>query len=233
MQKNRYVDFVSDEDFLGCVMWVCDAYPEDTENVNLDYIKRNMVDPFKMVFDIINTDSDIETWAKAEQVRQQDKTINNRIGNFHQMLLGKVKGWTDLGIGSTLKVDLRKNDNSIFIELKNKYNTMNSDATDKCREKLEKAIAKYPNAKAYWAFIISKDGSSGDSVWYYHNKKDPRIRVLWGKRVYQLVTGDENALETVWNVLPLAISDALKIKLRLNDSEKKKLATFFEAAFHH
>ena len=24
---NKYVDFVSDEDFLECIKWVCDSYP--------------------------------------------------------------------------------------------------------------------------------------------------------------------------------------------------------------
>ena len=97
--------------------------------------------------------------------RQQDKTINNKIGEFHQELLGKVDGWMDLGIGDETEIDLKKEDNTVFIELKNKYNTMNSSSEKTCREKLEKVIEKYPDATVYWAYVISKNYKSEDRIW--------------------------------------------------------------------
>ena len=90
--SNKYVDFVSDEDFLDCVKWVCDAYPEDSSVINMDELKRNTIDPFKLVFDLINENMNIYDWIAHEKIRQHDKTINNRIGEFHQKLLGKVSG---------------------------------------------------------------------------------------------------------------------------------------------
>ena len=165
MPKNKYVDFVSDEHFLRCVKWVCDAYPDKSSDVNMEMLQRNALDPFKMVFDIVNGKTEVETWVKNEAIRQFDKTINNRIGEFHQKLLGGVNGWTNLGTGDESKVDLKRKDNSIFMELKNKFNTVNADSLQSVRQKLERCVIKNPKAMAYWAYIVERDGSSGESPW--------------------------------------------------------------------
>ena len=225
---NRYVDFVSDKDFLECVKWVCDAYPADPTKVDMEELQRNTLDPFKMVFDLSNSSSSVKEWIKTENIRQQDKTINNKIGEFHQKLLGKVDGWQDLGTGDDSRVDLRKEDNTIFIELKNKFNTMNADATKECRNKLELAIRKHPKATAYWAYIISLNGSSGESTWTFAKDDNPRIRKIWGARVYKLVTGDANALEKTWHALPKAVHDLTRRDIHFSTSEVK---AFFQTAF--
>jgi len=231
-KKNKYVDFVSDEDFLSCIKWVCDAYPSDSEKISMEKLQKNTIDPFKLVFDIVNGELKTEEWISAERIRQNDKTINNRIGEFHQKLLGKVKGWVDLGIGDESKVDLMKEDKSIFIELKNKFNTMNSDATDKCRDKLEKAIKNNPQSKAYWAFLVSKNGDTGDIIWKKDGKEDERIRKIWGSKVYELVTGDPKSLEKTWNAIYLAIKDLKKSNYSIDEKEMMKLLEFFNYAFH-
>ncbi len=85
------MDFVSDEHFLDCVKWVCDSYPS-SDNIDTEKLQRNGIDPFKMIFDIMNCNIDLERWKTNEYTRQADKTINNRIGDFHQKLLGGVQG---------------------------------------------------------------------------------------------------------------------------------------------
>jgi hypothetical protein len=230
--NNKYVDFVSDEDFLECVKWVCESYPKDSEEIDMESLHRNTIDPFKLVFDVTKSELPVKNWIKTEQLRQQDKTINNRIGEFHQKFLGKVKGWLDLGVGDETKVDLKKEDDLIFIELKNKFNTMNSDATDKCRDKLEEAIKKNPKAKAYWGYIVSKKGDSGDTIWEKSGRENnENIRKIWGTKVYELVTGDPNALEKVWNVLAEVIKDLTKSKYDLDKEDEYKLKEFFKLAF--
>jgi hypothetical protein len=233
VQRNKYVDFVSDEHFLECVKWVCDSYPEKSNEVDIGALQRNIIDPFKMMFDIVNGGLSVEDWIKHETVRQADKTINNRIGDFHQKLLGGVKGWTNLGTGDESKVDLKKNDDSIFIELKNKFNTVNSDSLSKVRDKLEGAISAHPKATAFWAYIIERDGSSGESPWVYLGRNNPKIKKIWGSNVYQLVTGDKQALEKVWKVLPTAISDVLGSKQNISSEDMKKLVEFFKSAFQN
>lgn len=239
--SNKYVDFVSDEDFLECVQRVILQYRSVSLKVDMARLQRNVVDPFKMVFDIMSTKIGVDDWIKGETIRQDDKTINNYVGEFHQMLLGKVKGWEDLGTGDPQRVDLRRSDNSIFIEIKNKHNTMNDSGIEQVRLNLERAVLQFPKAVAYWAYIVA--GSSGEEVWIYKprvkakRKVNPRIKVAWGKKVYQLVTGDPFSLEKTWEALPQAIIDLSKKNSgqanlsQLNTADRQKLLGFFESAF--
>lgn len=231
MSQNRFVSFVSDSDFLECVRWVCRAYPKQSEEVDMSALQRNVIDPFKMVFDMANRGMDMHSWIQGERMRQEDKTINNTIGEFHQKLLGKVDGWEDLGVGDESKVDLKKNDNSIFIEIKNKFNTMNSDATASCRRKLEAAVQNNPDAMAYWCFLISRNGTSGEDVWRIRGREtNPAIKKAWGNKVYEIVTGNPSSLEEVWRALPLAIHD-IRDSTGFDNETREKMVEFFRVAF--
>jgi hypothetical protein len=164
-------------------------------------------------------------------MRQDDKTINNKIGEFHQKLLGKVKGWEDLKTGSKYAVDLRRTDNSIFIELKNKWNTMNSGGIKECHQRLKVLSKSFPKARCYWAYLIGKDGTSGEEVWLYNNKTNKNIKQVWGGKVYEIVTGDPESLSKTWRALPKAINHLKNSDFELNDAEQQKLSAFFEASF--
>ena len=45
-EGNKYVDFVSDEHFIKCVKIVCDSYPEKVDEVDIESLQRNTIDPF-------------------------------------------------------------------------------------------------------------------------------------------------------------------------------------------
>ena len=233
MVTNKYVDFVSDKDFLKWTAHVCTIYANLTGETDMKKLHKNVVDPFKLVFDMVNTNTNLDDWIESERIRQEDKTINNAIGEFHQGILGKIKGWKDLEKGDESKVDLMKNDGSIFIELKNKHNTMNSGSTDKVRDNLEHIVNTHPNAIAYWGIIIGSSGRSGESIWKKKGRTDnPRIKKIWGKNVYELITGDSDALKKVWEALPDAIVELQKDGLVLSGKEKQEIESeFFNSAF--
>lgn len=221
---NKFVDFVSDEDFLECVRKVVDSYQTLDENITPTSIlteSKNTIDEFKTIFDVCVNQISFDEWSKIELTRQQDKTINNKIGEFHQELLGKVNGWVDLGVGDETEIDLKKEDNTVFIELKNKYNTMNSSSEKTCREKLEKVIEKYPDATAYWAYVISKNYKSECRVWKYQQREDERIKRISGDRLYAMITGDSQALEKTFNAIPKAIVEILGEEYKLNEEDEK------------
>lgn len=232
---NKYVDFVSDEDFIKCVEHVVDAYSSSKKiknSIELLQESENTIDEFKTLFDVCVTKVSFDEWSNFELVRQNDKTINNKIGEFHQELLGHVDGWVDLGIGDETEIDLKKEDNSIFIELKNKYNTMNSSSTKTCREKLENVIEKYPNATAYWAYVINKNYKSEEKIWKYHGREDERIRRISGDKLYEMITGDSQALEKVFNAIPEAIVDLLNEDYELSQADKKIMDKYKQYIFH-
>jgi len=228
---NQYVDFVSDEHFLKCVKWVCDAYLDPSLKLDKTWLQRNGVDPFKMVFDIVVRNRNFESLMEQEKSRQYDKKSGGRIGDFHQKLLGGVNGWVDLGVGDESKVDLKKEDNTIFIELKNKHNTVNSDSLNSVRQKLEKITKDFPKSVAYWAFVIEKNGTSGESEWIYLGDNNPKLKKIWGSKLYELITGKQDALEKTWMALPIAIKDILKDSKTISSSDMKELQIWFKDAF--
>jgi hypothetical protein len=228
---NRYVDFVSDEHFLRCIKPICDSYPKDLDKLNLSYLKRNTIDPFIMLFDLLNSNSGVMEWMKNEMLRQCDKKVGFNIGYFHQNLLGGVDGWTNLGIGHPTKLDLKRDDDMFFFEMKNKWNSMNSDAEDKCRDKLEKVISVYPNSIAYLAFICSRNGDSGEGIWVKKGRdSDERIRKIWGSKVYEIVTGDSEALNKTWDAIPIAVKDYNGSIVKFSSSDQQLIEELYISA---
>jgi hypothetical protein len=231
MSENKYVNFVSDEHFLKCVKWVCDAYLDPSLKFNKSWLQRNGVDPFKMVFDMVVRSRDFESLMEQEKNRQYDKKSGGRIGDFHQKLLGGVDGWVDLGVGDESKVDLKKEDNTIFIELKNKHNTVNSDSLNSVRRKLERITNDFSNSIAYWAYVIEKNGTSGVSEWIYLGENNHKLKKIWGSKLYELITGKPDALEKTWIALPIAIKDILSETKTISSSDMEELQIWFKDAF--
>jgi len=228
-KKNKYVDFVSDEHFLDCVKYVCESYPEDRDKVELT---KHALDALKMVFDMMNHNINTDEWISAEKVRQTDKTVNNRIGNFHQKLLGGVDGWEDLGRGHPLGIDLKKQDNSIFIELKNRYNTVKGEDLKHVFDKLKRVADENPKSIVYYAYVVPKKPGSGEKIWKTSQREaDKRIMEAWGFRVYEIVTEDKEALKKVFEALPLAIKEIFKTKTLLKKEELKTVNEIFKKTF--
>ena len=232
---NKYVNFVSDDVFLNCVRKVVEAYKSRDFKPPIELLKnsKNTNDEFKTIFDIYVNKLSLNKWSRKEIERQYDKTINNKIGEFHQELLGHVEGWVDLGIGDKTEIDLKKEDNSIFIELKNKHNTMNSSSSKTCREKLENIIEEYPNSRAYWAYIISKNYISEDCVWKYKDHiYDERIRRISGDKLYELITGESDSLEKTLYAIPRAICDILGEDHQLSKTDQSILKEYLQDIFN-
>ena len=133
----------------------------DNNDIFSSDLFSNAIDPFSMQFGMSLSSPD--TWFETEVRRQLNKTFEQRIGEFHQILLGSIDGWNDLGIGDDSKVDLCNDDATIFIELKNKFNTCNSDALAKVQEKLLNILQIHRNATAHWAYIVPSASSSLNS----------------------------------------------------------------------
>ena len=65
----------------------------------------------------------------------------------------------------------------------------------------------YPKSIAYYAYINEKHGTSGEDVWIYQGNSNPNVKKIWGKNVYKLITGKQDALEKTWYALHDAISN--------------------------
>lgn len=89
-----------------------------------------------------------------------DEYLFQCIGNFHEEILGGIEGYEKVNYGGC---DIKANDNTLFADIKNKHNTMNSGGAESLYQKLERIAKKYPNSKCYLVQILAK--SSFNEEW--------------------------------------------------------------------
>ena len=217
MVAQSYLSWISEQDLFSAISHVYEKYNRALKAKNLKSFNRNVIDPFMLVFDVTLNDKDIEEWLFEESVRQLQKTLNNAVGEFHQIILGSCEGWVDLETGDSTGLDLKKEDSTVFAEIKNKFNTMNSRSEKIAFNQLEQIVSDYPNSTAYLVQIIKKPGESYDVFWEYTKSKkplikntNPRIRKISGDKFYEKVTGKPDALKELYSILPRAIQDFSK-----------------------
>ena len=202
-----YLSFISDEDLLRCISELHQTYLSCQKEFTSKDFYKNKVDPIKFLFDMQFNGINENDYIKAEITRQVDKTITNAIGDFHQKLLGCIEGLNDVGVGNGC--DLVNDDNTIFAEVKNKHNTMNSSSSEATIQKLIHFANEYTNATCYLIQIIAQ--KSINELWiakfngtrYEH----PRVRKISADKFYELVTGIPDAFYQLCAVLPQATKD--------------------------
>lgn len=87
--------------------------------------------------------------------KQQQKKMKE--GILAQILIGNWIGWENLERGHSSGLDCRKKDNTIILELKNKYNTVKgSDIKKSLLPTLVKYKKKNPLTRCIWAIINPK-----------------------------------------------------------------------------
>ncbi|MBP8791196.1 MAG: Eco47II family restriction endonuclease [Breznakibacter sp.] len=206
--KNKYVGFISDDHLLQCIGNLHNAYLKAKNNISLKHFYSNKIDTIKLTFDACFNQIEEEKLIQAEILRQTDKSINNSIGTFHEEVLGGIKGFQS---GKLSGYDIKANDDSLFADIKNKHNTMNSSAAEALFQKLARYADDNKKAKCYWVQILAK--SSFCELWkadingkeYSHS----RVYKISGDQFYALLSGQEDALHQLYKALPLAIQDYL------------------------
>jgi len=206
--KNKYVNFISDEHLLNCIANLHKAYLKAKNNISKNSFYSNKVDTIKLTFDSKFNDINEESLIQAEILRQIDKSINNSIGTFHEQILGGIKGFE---VGNLSGFDIKAIDDTLFADIKNKHNTMNSSSAEALFQKLARYADTYKKAKCYWVQILAK-GSFSD-LWkgeingkeYSHS----RVYKISGDQFYALLSEKEDALFQLYKTLPIAIKDYL------------------------
>lgn len=206
--ENKYLNFISDEHLIACISNLYKAYLKAKNNITKKNFYSNKVDTIKLTFDSQFNNITEESLIQAEILRQIDKSINNSIGTFHEQVLGGIKGFE---IGKLSGFDIKANDDTLFADIKNKHNTMNSSSAEALFQKLARYADDYKKAKCYWVQILAKN--SFNDLWkgeingkeYSHS----RVYKISGDQFYALLSGQEDALFQLYKTLPLAIKDYL------------------------
>jgi hypothetical protein len=203
--ENKYVKFISDKHLLTCVANLHKAYLKAKNNITKKNFYTNKVDTIKLTFDAQFNHISEEDLIQAEILRQIDKSINNSIGTFHEQILGGIEGF-EVG-----KFDIKASNDTLFADIKNKHNTMNSSSAEALFQKLARYADDYKKAKCYWVQILAKN--SFNELWkgeingkeYSHS----RVYKISGDQFYALLSGQDDALFQLYQALPVAINDYL------------------------
>jgi hypothetical protein len=210
MKKNKYVKFISDQHLLKCIETLHKSYLKAKQNLTKENLYSNKVDTIKLIFDLQFNGVNEEDLIKSEILRQIDKSINNSIGTFHEQILGGVTGYE---IGNLSGFDIRATDDTLFADIKNKHNTMNSSSAEALFQKLARYADDYKKAKCYWVQVLAK--GSFCELWkgdingkeYSHS----RVYKVSGDQFYSIITKQQDAFVSLYRVLPLAIQEYLTV----------------------
>lgn len=205
------LDFISRDDFKNHVANTIKTYDNTLKSINLQSFNSNIIDPIKLTFDSKVYRKSIEEVIENELVRQRDKTNTNAIGYFHQNLFKYIKSCEVPQAG--FDVIYTKSDGSkIYVEMKNKHNTMNSASSQKTYMRMLNQISKEENCICYLVEIIAK--RSQNIIWTVsldsERVSNDRIKRVSIDKFYEEVTGNKNAFYLICEVLPIIVDEIIK-----------------------
>lgn len=203
---NKYVDFISNEHLLTCIDNLHNSYLKAKNNISKGTFYKNKVDTIKLTFDSKFNGINEEDLIQSEILRQIDKSINNSIGTFHEQVLGGIEGYE---VGKLSGFDIKANDDTLFADIKNKHNTMNSSSAEALFQKLARYADTYKKANCYWVQILAKNSFNEHWKGEINGKEYTHSRVfrISGDKFYALLSGKEDALYQLYKALPVAVDD--------------------------
>lgn len=240
------LSFISEENFVKHVKSTIEKYGEKLESFDLAKFNKNIIDPIKMIFDKTVYQSSWEEIVGNEIFRQRDKSNSNDIGYFHQRIFqyitnckvpdnGKEGGW-DVIYRNKSGIVLPEGENvsTVYVEMKNKHNTMNSSSAGKTYIKMQNQLLQDDDCACFLVEAIAKQ--SQNIKWTTtvdgRNVSHKRIRRVSLDQFYSMVTGQNEAFYNMCMVLPGVIERVVleggdKVKIP-HDSVIKELQTVAE-----
>lgn len=159
-------------------------------------------------------------------------------------ILGNIKGATDLNVGDKSGVDIECKEKKIIAEIKNKHNTVTgvklSDQYYALRDLVGKKYSPYKDYTAYFVNIIpskperiNKPFTPSDSKEGAKCPINEKIRIIDGASFYSLLTGEENALEDLYKILPQVIEKVMldNHSFKIDLSSDPNFSQFYEIAY--
>jgi len=242
------LSFISDADFKKHIELTIKQYGEKLTPYDLKKFNSNIVDPIKLIFDKNVYGYSWEEIINNEIFRQRDKSANNDIGYFHQRIFQYLanctvpqEGW-DVIFSKENGITLPDGDRvkTVYCELKNKHNTMNSASSAKTYMSMQAQLLRDDDCACFLVEVIAK--RSQNITWIVtvdkKSQKHRRIRRVSVDEFYSLVTGQPNAFCDMCMALPEVIQEVVSESLHEaipNDtviSELKEMATTKNGSFY-
>ena len=234
------LSFIAENDFKEHIRDTIKQYGEKLNTYDLNKFNKNIVDPIKLIFDKMVYNYSWESVVINEIARQRDKSNNNDIGYFHQKIFRHIKGCTVPKAGWDV-IFTNKNGieipecgrvGTVYVEMKNKHNTMNSAASGKTYIKMQGQLLDDDDCACCLVEAIAR--RSQNIAWEVtvdgKKQKHRRIRRVSMDKFYALVTGEQDAFYKMCMALPGVIEQIIvetKDKIVPQDTvieELKKIA---------
>ena len=211
-------DFISDENFKKHIRKTIMQYGESLQPYDLKKFNGNIVDPVKLLFDKNVYGATWEEIIRNEIFRQRDKSNNNSIGYFHQNIFRYIanctvpqSGWDVVFKKDGIEFDGDKV-STVYVEMKNKHNTMNSSSSAKTFMKMQSQLLNDDDCACCLVEVIAK--KSQNIPWTIsldgQKQQHRRIRRVSIDKFYELVTGEKDAFYKMCMALPDAIQKVLE-----------------------
>lgn len=198
--------FISDADVYEHVKETVKLY---SSKMDLMKFNKNLVDPIKLTFDQKVSGNTLDATIAFECLRQEDKANNNHIGYFHQKIFNYAgNGWVVPARG----FDVVNEEKHIFVEMKNKHNTMNSSSSQKTYIRMQEKLLEDDQATCMLVEVIAK--RSQNIPWKIMLDKKPRrhdrIRKVSMDKFYGIVFDDATAFMRLCKALPTILDDVIE-----------------------
>lgn len=213
------LDFISEADFRKHVANTIKQYGDKLKPYDLKRFNSNTIDPIKLIFDKGVYRYSWEEIINNEIFRQRDKSSNNDIGYFHQRMFEYIDGCTvpkagwDVIVKKDAPIDVPEvgSVSTIYVEMKNKHNTMNSASSAKTYMKMQGQLLTDDDCACFLVEAIAKKSQnitwsvSVDGTKQHHR----RIRRVSMDQFYETVTGDPEAFYKICMILPETIESVV------------------------
>lgn len=208
---NYNITFIKQADFEYHVAQTIASYNNALKSVNLEKFNGNIIDPIKLTFDKALFRKSLEDVIELEIHRQRDKSNTNAIGYFHQYMFKYIANCEVPAHGFDV-IFTQKDGTKIYVEMKNKHNTMNSSSGQKTYIGMQNQILNHPDDMCFLVEVISL--RSQNIAWRCSvNGKSivhDRIRRVSIDKFYEIVTGISNAFYQICRQLPITIDKLIK-----------------------
>lgn len=214
------LNFISEQDFKQHVQNTIRQYGEKLTPYDMKRFNSNTIDPIKLIFDKVVYQYSWEEIVRNEISRQRDKSNNNDIGYFHQRIFQYISGCTVPQAGwdvivqkeSGVEVPECGRVRTVYVEMKNKHNTMNAASSAKTYMKMQGQLLTDDDCACFLVEAIAK--RSQNITWAVSvdgiKQKHRRIRRVSMDEFYKIVTGQEDAFYQMCMVLPSVIQEVIE-----------------------
>ncbi len=188
-----------------------------------DYYK-NTLDGFSVSIEALVSGICLKDQMKREKFHQTRKTSQNILGLLHKLAMTSLPGVCKppLTHGKNQKpseqIDIICHDKKLIAKIKNKHNTVWGANKHNVHKTLVNILSEYSGYRCYFVEVLPKNAKidNDGKIFLPSNRENNRLVIknkniiqIDGKSFYQLLTGNENALQELYNNVPSIVAEIL------------------------